>query len=223
MLQRKTTLNAFDEDCLVLYGCALHLCGHAKLDSHWMERTPFYKRGREVRNALYGPIIPSHLDPEYPNRTMASIYFEGIHGRVPHPGDVLRYEELADLCSARLLKSKVEQIQGAWTRRLRETPCPFRYEDGKMLIHQDDGTWKLDWLEDVARIWSDIEDDAFDRDPCPYPPRETPDQPSIRAVVFIESKDGKRRVKPFETKTDASMVTPHSEKKSPPNHRGTPG
>jgi hypothetical protein len=98
MLQRKTALSPYDEDCYVLYSCTTHLSGHAKPDSHWLERTPPYIRGREVSDALFGPIIPCHLDPEYPHRTMASIFFEAIHRRVPHPGDVLRYEEVANLC-----------------------------------------------------------------------------------------------------------------------------
>jgi len=127
---------------------------------------------------------------------MASIYFEGIHGRVPKPGDILRYEEVAEMYRGETIKAEVERVQGAWARRLPETPCPFRYEDGKMLIHQDDGTWREE--EGAVFHWSYIEDDAFDRDPCPYPPRAIPDQPTIGAVIFVESKDGKRRVKPLE-------------------------
>jgi hypothetical protein len=139
---------------------------------------------------------------------MASIYFEGIRGRVPHPGDVLRYEELADLYGGQRLKFEVERIQAAWTRRLRETPCPFRYEDGKMLIHQDDGTWKPDWNSDGATIWSMVEDDALGRSSSRYLDvstsyrgnwaKEIPASPAIYAVIFVESKDGKRRVKPLE-------------------------
>jgi hypothetical protein len=34
-------------------------------------------------------------------------------------------------------------------------------------------------------------------------------------VIFVESKDGKRRVKPFETKTDASMEMPPNKQESP--------
>jgi hypothetical protein len=165
MLQRKTTLTPYDRDCLILHSCCTHLCGHAKPDSKWLERTPPYIRGREVRNALWGPIIPSHLDPEYPHRTMASIFFERIHGRVPKPGDILRYEEVAEMYGGETLKAEVERVQGAWARRLPETPCPFRYEDGKMLVHPDDGTWKAE--EGAVSHWSFIEDDAFDRDPCP--------------------------------------------------------
>lgn len=209
MLQRKTALTPYDRDCLILLSCCTHLCGHAKPGSHWLESTPFYRRGRELRDAVYGPIIPCHLDPEYPNRTMASIYFEAIHGRVPKPGDILRYEEVAEMYKGETIKAEVERVQSAWSRRLPEALCPFRFEGGKILIHQDDGTWKLDWLGDVARIWSDIEDDAFDRDPCPYPPRAIPDQPTIGAVIFVESKDGKRRVIPLEA--EGTLPGPESQ------------
>jgi hypothetical protein len=143
MFQHKTAVIPYDSDCLILYSCAIHLSGHAKPDSHWLEGTPYYKRGKEVSDAVYGPTVPCHLDPEYPRRTIASIFFGGIYGRVPKPGDILRYDEVAEISSCETIKAEVERVQGAWSRRLPETPCPFRYEDGKRLIHQDDGTWKL--------------------------------------------------------------------------------
>ena len=199
-VQRRTTLSPYDEDCLVLCLFSSQLSGHADPDSRCVTNTEFYKRGWEIRDGLYGPIIPSHLDPEYPRRTFASIDFEAIHGRVPQPGDILRYEDLADLYSEEMLKTQVGMIQGAWARRLPDTPCPFKYEDGKMLIHQDDGTWKAE--EGAVGKWSRIEDEAFGREFSFYPPRVVPEQPTIRAVVFIESKDKKRRVKPLEENAD---------------------
>jgi hypothetical protein len=57
-------------------------------------------------------------------RTFASIWFEGVHGRVPRPGDILRYEELAAVYGADKVRAEVERIQGAWARRLPEWPCP---------------------------------------------------------------------------------------------------
>jgi hypothetical protein len=147
--------------------------------------TPFYKRGWEIRDELYGPIIPSHLDPEYPRRTTASIHFEGLHSRLPEPGDVLRYEDFANFYSEELIKFQVEQIQGAWARRLPEYPCPFKYENGKMLIRQDDGSWKVDWLEDAATLWNEVEDDALER-PGRFFQGVFSEPPTIRAVVFID-------------------------------------
>ena len=71
-VQRQTVLSPYDNDCLMLALCTIHLSGHAKPDYSWMERTEVYKRGWEIRDRLYGPIIPSHLDPEYPCQTSAS-------------------------------------------------------------------------------------------------------------------------------------------------------
>jgi len=205
MLQRGTALSPYDVDCLTLYWCTTHLCGHAQPDSHWLERTPFYQRGVEIRDELYGPIIPSHLDPEYPRRTMASIYFEAFHNRLPVPGDILHYQDIANLYSEKEVKAEVEVIRGAWARRLPETPCPFRYEDSRMLIRQDDGSWQVDWNEDAATLWNEIEDDALER-PLRFFQGAFSEPPTIRAVVFVESKDKKRRVKPLEPYTDLPRV-----------------
>jgi hypothetical protein len=75
---------------------------------------------------------------------------------------------------------------------------PFKCEGGKMLIHMDDGSWECQWEDDVANLWSDIEDEAFSRvDDVPYYEQVVPDRPTIQAVVLIESKGGKRRTKPL--------------------------
>ena len=123
---------------------------------------------------------------------------------IEEPGEIFYYNDLAELYSPEMIKAEVGRIQDAWTRRLPHTPCPFKYEDGKMLIHQDDGSWKAE--EGAVANWSRIEDQAFDRDPCPYPPRAIPDQPTIRAVVFIESNDKKRRVKPLTSEGDCAKM-----------------
>jgi hypothetical protein len=117
-------------------------------------------------------------------------------------GDVLRYEEVADLYSAEKASAEVQRFQGAWARRLSEYPCPFKYEDGKKLIRQDDGSWQPEQFEDPAYLWSDVEDDAFGRDPGYDDHRVIPASPTINAVVFIESKGGRRHTKPLDANTD---------------------
>jgi len=62
-----------------------------------------------------------------------------------------------------------------------------------MLIHQDDGSWQPNRHEDAAWYWSLVEDDALERNYAWYQEKVIPDHPTIHAVVFIESKDGKRR------------------------------
>jgi hypothetical protein len=204
MLQRKTALSPYEVDCYVLYACTLHLHAGADPDYSWMEKTEVYRRGQALSDALYGPPIPSHLDPEYPRRTFPSIYFQAIHDRLPQPGDVLRYEELANFNSEEKVRAEVEEIQGAWARRLPECPCPFKYEGGKMLVRQDDGSWQVDWNEDAATLWNKVEDDALRR-PLRFFQEVVSEPPTIRAVVFVESKDRKRRVKPLESNTDLPM------------------
>jgi hypothetical protein len=62
-----------------------------------------------------------------------------------------------------------------------------------MLIHQDDGSCRVDELEDAAALWNLVEDNALEQSPVCYSERMVPDHPTIRDVVFIESKDGKQR------------------------------
>ncbi len=68
---------------------------------HDIEATAAYKRGRELRNVLYGPIIPAHLDEHIKRYTRASGEFELVFGREPKAGDMLRYEEVLVMHSIR--------------------------------------------------------------------------------------------------------------------------
>jgi hypothetical protein len=78
-----------------------------------------------------------------------------------------------------------------------------------MLIHQDDESWRAE--EDAAFRWSFIEDDALE-----IPSRAYPYAPisgiRLPAVVFIPTKDGKRRTKPFDSNTDSPG--PNSQERS---------
>jgi hypothetical protein len=122
-----------------------------------------------------------------------------VHDRVPKPGEILRYQEVADVLSEEKVRAYVQRIQGAWARRLPDHLCPFRFEGGKMLIHHDDGSWQRSRHEDAAWYSSLVEDDALERNYAWYQEKVIPDHPTIHAVVFIESKDGKRRARPLET------------------------
>jgi hypothetical protein len=199
LLQRRTALSPYEADCRVLYSCTVHLRGDADPDSSWMQTTEVYKRGRVISERIDPPLIPSHLDPEYERRTFASICFWMIHDRVPRPGDILRFEELAAVWSEENVNAKVQRIQGAWARRLSEPPCPFKGEDGNMLIRQRGGRWKVEEMENALYMWSLVEEDALDRHDDYSPEPVIPEHPTIPAVVFIESKDGKRRAITLET------------------------
>ena len=76
-----------------------------------------------------------------------------------------------------------------------------------MLIHQDDGSWQPNRHEDAAWYWSLVEDDALERNYAWYQEKVIPDHPTIHAVVFIESKDGKRRARPLETTIEATAAS----------------
>lgn len=92
---------------------------------------------------------------------------------------------------------------------------PFKCEDGKMLIRQRGGSWKVEEMEDALHIWSLVEEDALDRHPdyCPEP--VIPERP----VVFIESKDGKQRAVRLDA-TD-SRAGPHP-RLAPDDHSTLP-
>lgn len=88
---------------------------------------------------------------------------------------------------------------------LADTACPFTFENGTMLVRQEDGNWELDWLEDANTHWNNIEDDALERYRR-FIPGVAGQPPTIRAVVFIESKDKMRRVKPLEPNKNLPRV-----------------
>jgi hypothetical protein len=207
LLERRKPLTPYDKDCSVLYGCACYLGGHARPDCRWLESTPHYQRGQEISERERGEIISDYLDPESPRRTITSILFEYSIGRLPEPGDVLRYQDVAARFRGENIRAEVETIQRAWVRRLPDTLCPFRCEQGKMLIHQDNGTWKARFSHHAPTLWHMIEDEAFERSSLGCSVGEVLDvAPTVKAVVFIASADGKRRAKPF----DPSAASPTS-------------
>lgn len=63
ILQRPMSL--YDEDCLRIYRGMIYVCGPAYLSSNHIAHTDTYKHGQEIRDRLYGPIIPAHLDPKH--------------------------------------------------------------------------------------------------------------------------------------------------------------
>jgi hypothetical protein len=196
MLERRTALNAYDRDCLILFNSASDLRRDAYPGYKWIATTPFYKHGKRISEALYGVPLPYNLDPEMPRRTIASILFEMVHDRVPNPGEILRYEEVAEHFSPEEVAAKVQEIQGAWARRISEYPCPFKYESGKMLVCQTDGSWQADWLQNPAALWRFVEGGALGWAHISFGQEGYSHPPTIRAVVFVNSRDGKRNTAP---------------------------
>jgi hypothetical protein len=205
MLQQRTALTPYDQDCLVLYGATAYLHAGADPDYHWMGRSDFYKRGRELQDFIYGPIKPVHLDPEYWNSTFASKFFNLIHGKLPKPGDMLRYDDLAWLLGPEATRHEFEKLTAVWARRLPDYPCPFRYGNDHILVRQKDGSWEAD-QGDLRAVWAIVEDQALGITRPLYPLEPIPDV-RMSAVVFIPSKDGKRPIKPLEATNETAAVS----------------
>ena len=77
---------------LTIYSAMSYLDATLEPTYHDVEPTEVYRRGKEVRDALYGPIVPAHLDEHLKRYTRASGEFELAFGRERGIGDVLRYE-----------------------------------------------------------------------------------------------------------------------------------
>ncbi len=92
---RRGPLTQFDEDALAIYNSMAYLDATLAPTYHDVEPTPAYARGRELRDARYGPIIPAYLDEHIKRYTRASGEFELAFGREPNAGNMLRYEHVA--------------------------------------------------------------------------------------------------------------------------------
>ena len=90
-----------------------------------------YKLGREVYVAIYGEIVPVHLDPAAQRGTAASFAFHARFHREPVEGEVLHFSDVEAL--------HTEEVDGmrvfveVWNRRITNLQCPFRVENDKIL------------------------------------------------------------------------------------------
>jgi hypothetical protein len=55
-------LSQFDEDALAIYSVMSYLNATMSSTYHDVEPTAAYARGHELRDGIYGPVIPAHLD-----------------------------------------------------------------------------------------------------------------------------------------------------------------
>jgi hypothetical protein len=199
MLHRKSALSPYDLDCYILYACSWRLSPDADPNCAWIEETEIYQHGKVICDALYGERDPSHLDPVNERTTFASLWFGILHNRLPKPGDILRYEEIAEYFSEEEIYAEVAGIQSAWARRIPEPPCPFKSEGGKMLIRMENGDWEPAALANADSVWWGI---VFESPiTVGYFLRAMVGEPPVRALVFIEGK--KRWVGPLEPNVDS--------------------
>jgi len=112
-------LTLFDEDALAIYNSSSYLDVTVAPSCHDIETTAAYKRGTELRDALYGPIIPAYLDEHIKRYTRASGKFELVFGREPKAGDMLRYEHVALMHSTEHYARELGRMIEAWQRQFR--------------------------------------------------------------------------------------------------------
>jgi hypothetical protein len=147
----------FDEDALAIYSAMSYLDATVEPTYHDVEPTAAYARGKELRDALYGPIIPAYLDEHIKRYTRASGEFELAFGREPKVGDVLRYEHVAMMHSSENYSNQFGRVIEAWQRQLPQLTCPLKFEDGRLFrrLAPERRGEEPNWEEDV-RIQPDL-------------------------------------------------------------------
>ena len=142
----------FDEDALAIHNAMPYLDATMEPTYHDVEPTPVFVRGKELRDAIYGPIIPAYLDEHIKRYTRASGEFELAFGREPKAGDVLQYEHVAGIHSSENYPREFSRVIEAWQRQLAQLTCPLTFEDGRLfrrLAPVRDGE-PAKWEEDVT-------------------------------------------------------------------------
>jgi len=184
----------FDEDALAIYSAVSYLDATMAPTYHDVEPTAAYVRGKELRNALYGPIIPADLDEHLKRYTRASGEFELAFGREPHSGDILRYEHVARMHSAENYSRLFGRIVEAWQRQLPRLTCPLRFEEGQLLrrLALDRRGDAPKWAEDVriqpVMRWLEIPEVMLNTD--------LKAMLTITAIVFLGQVGTKHQCRP---------------------------
>jgi hypothetical protein len=132
LAHRPRRLTQFDEDALAIYNSTSYLDATTSLRANDIEDTVVYRRGRELRDALYGPIIPLHLNEHIKRYTRTSGEFELAFGREPKAGDILRYKHLESTHSSENYSRVFGRAVEAWQRQLPQQICPLRFEEGRL-------------------------------------------------------------------------------------------
>jgi hypothetical protein len=184
----------FDEDALAIYGAMSYLDATLEPSYHDVEPTAVYVRGTELRDALYGPIIPAHLDEHLKRYTRASGEFELAFGREPETGDMLRYEHVALMHSSENYSRQFGRVIEAWQRQLPQLTCPLKFEGGRLLrrlapVRQSEAPrWEEDVRIQPEMRWLEIPEVLLNTD------IET--MLTIPAVTFIGVVDVKHQCRP---------------------------
>lgn len=185
LLEHRDALSDDDLDALVLHGGVVYLGGPMKPNHQDLELTAIYRRGRELHEKRFGPVIPAHEDLSLQRATSASLQFERVFGREPHIGDVLHYEDVARKYGPDANEMTYGPFIEAWERQLPVMPCPLKLESGKLFYRTvlDAGErWEEEVSVQPQNIWRVVEMDALGTHSDRLPSGPTP---SIDAVEFL--------------------------------------
>jgi|ERR1700691_2633030 hypothetical protein len=114
----------FDEDALAIYSAVSYLDATMSPTYHDVEPTAAYARGKEIRNAIYGPIIPAHSNEHLKRYTRATGEFELAFGHEPAAGDILCFDHVAQMHSPENYSRHFGRLMQAWRRQLPPAHLP---------------------------------------------------------------------------------------------------
>lgn len=184
----------FDEDALAIYNSMSYLDATLAPTYDDVEPKPVYTRGKELRNARYGPIIPAYLDERIKRYTRASGEFELAFGREPKAGDMLRYEDVLVMHSTENYARELGRMIEAWQRQLPNLTCPLEFEDGRLfrrLAPERRGA-QPKWEDDI-RIQPEV---RWLKIPEVGANTEFETMLTTSALVFLEVADVKHQCRP---------------------------
>jgi hypothetical protein len=181
-----------EADALVVYEGYLRVTARMTPDYHDLQDLQIYKLGREVYVAIYGEIVPMHLNPAA-QRGTASFAFQMRFHREPLAGEVLHFSDVKAL--------HIEEVDGmrvfveVWNRGITNLPCPFRVEDNKILCRMKPNRAGQEpyWEEDYRTAeydWWRIECDALGERAGGLPDGYSR---TLSSVEFIGVVEGKHR------------------------------
>ena len=184
----------FDDDALSLYNLVFYLDATMEPTYHEVEPTAIYARGQALRDKLYGPIIPCHLDDHHKRYTRASGEFELAFGREPKAGDMLRCEHVAAMHSPGNYAIHFRKMFEAWQRQLPELTCPLRFEGERLsrrLIPERRGE-EPKWKEYAEFHWAQ----RWFAIPEVFANSDIRGSETVLAVVFLGVIGGRHQCRP---------------------------
>ncbi len=191
----------FDDDALAIYLSEAYLDATMQPSYHDIESTALYDRGKALRDKLYGPIIPVHIDDHIKRYTRASGEFELAFGREPRQGDMLHCSHVAMMHSPANLSIHFARLIGAWQRQLPHLTCPLRFEDGRLFrrLRPTKRGEEAKWEEDAGVTWAErwwLMVDRWCMIPEGSKDRSATDGDPVYGVVFLGVLGAKHQCRP---------------------------